>query len=229
MFKGPVLVVAAHPDDEVLGCGGTIARLSNEGTEVFIAILGEGITSRYGRREDADPALIGHLRRSSETVAKMLGAKELFLYDLPDNRFDTVTLLDVVKIIEDLIDKIQPQTVLTQHGGDLNVDHNVLFRAVLTATRPVASNPVNAVYGYEVASSTEWAFQKFEPAFRPGLFVDIIDYLDIKIRAMQAYESEARPFPHPRSPEALRAAAQRWGSVVGVPAAEAFEIVRAIV
>ena len=223
-----ILVIAAHPDDEVLGCGGTIARRAREGDDVYITILGEGITSRYEEREEADPALVAALHARSREVAQLLGARDLFMESLPDNRFDTVPLLDVVKIIENLIDRLQPQAVYTQHGGDLNIDHQVLYRATLTATRPTAGSPVQEVYAYEVASSTEWAFQKFEPAFRPSVFVDISATLETKVAAMQRYESEARPFPHPRSPEALRAAARRWGSVVGLQAAEAFELVRAV-
>jgi len=220
------LVIAAHPDDEVLGCGGTIARRAGEGHEVYIAILGEGITSRYQQREQADKKLIEALHARSQQVADMLGAKELFLYSLPDNRFDTVSLLDVIKIIEKLVEELQPQVIYTHHGGDLNIDHVVLHRAVLTATRPMASHPVKEIYTFEVPSSTEWAFGQFQPAFRPNVFVDISDTLETKIQAMQIYESEARLFPHPRSPDALRAIAQRWGSVVGLGAVEAFELVR---
>lgn len=220
------LVIAAHPDDEVLGCGGTMARQAAEGDDVYIAILGEGITSRFAKREQADKKLIKKLHAKSEKVARQLGAKDLFMFSLPDNRFDSVPMLDVVKIIEGLISKLKPQAVYTQHGGDLNIDHVVTYRATLTATRPMAGCPVKAVYGYEVASSTEWAFQRFSPAFHPNVFVDIGATLEKKIEAMEAYESEARVFPHPRSPDALRAIARRWGSVVGVDAAEAFELVR---
>lgn len=223
-----ILVVAAHPDDEVLGCGGTIARLAQEGHDVYIAILGEGITSRYQQREEADKKLIEALHARSQQVAEVLGAKELFLYGLPDNRFDTVPLLDVIKIIEKLVNDLRPQVIYTHHGGDLNIDHVVLHRAVLTATRPMAGHPVKEIYTFEVPSSTEWAFAQFQPAFRPNVFVDIGESLETKIQAMQVYESEARLFPHPRSPEALRAIAQRWGSVVGLVAAEAFELVRTI-
>ena len=224
-----ILVVAAHPDDEVLGCGGTMARLAQAGNEVYVAILGEGITSRYDRREQADRTEVERLQARSRAVAGVLGIKDVFTFELPDNRFDTVPLLDVVKLIEEVVGKIRPDVVYTQHGGDLNVDHVITHRATLTATRPTSDCPVKAVYGYEVASSSEWAFQQFAPVFHPNVFVDIASTLEAKIRAMQAYESEARPFPHPRSPEALRAAALRWGSVVGVKAAEAFQCVRQVV
>jgi LmbE family N-acetylglucosaminyl deacetylase len=223
-----VLIIASHPDDEVLGCGGTIARLSKEGHAVHVAILGEGVTSRYSQRERADTQLVTALRDCARKAAELLGAKDLSFSDLPDNRFDTVPLLDVVKIIEGLVEQLKPDAVYTQHGGDLNVDHVVTCRATMTATRPMTGGIVKAVYTYEVASSTEWAFQKFSPLFRPNVFVDITDTLDRKIQAMEFYESEARAFPHPRSPEALRAMAQRWGSVAGVRAAEAFELVREI-
>lgn len=227
-MKKPVLVIVAHPDDEVLGCGGTIARLAQEGHDVYIAILGEGITSRYKRREEGGKRLIEELHSRSREVGQCLCAKEVFLFSLPDNRFDTVPLLDIVKIVENMVDKLQPDIIYTHHGGDLNIDHQIVHRAVLTATRPLENYPVKEIYAFEAPSSTEWAFQQFEPAFRPNVFVDITKTLEIKVQAMQLYESEARPFPHPRSPEALRAIAMRWGSVVGCGAAEAFELIRAI-
>lgn len=224
-----ILIVAAHPDDEVLGCGGTAARLAAGGDAVHIAILGEGITSRFSNRELADPREIDALHARSRDAGRLIGAREVHGYRLPDNRFDSVPLLEIVKILEDLIATLRPGVVFTQHGGDLNIDHVQTYRAVLTATRPLAGSPVKSVYAYEVPSSTEWAFGQFEPAFRPNVFVDISATLERKIAAMQTYESEARAFPHPRSPQALRAAAEHWGSVAGVAAAEAFELVRGVV
>ena len=223
-----VLVVAAHPDDEVLGCGATVARLAREGAKVYIAILGEGITSRHASREAGDPAEVKALRECSRRAASLLGAKDLILHDLPDNRFDTVPLLDVVKHVEELVRRLQPQVVYTHHGGDLNIDHAITSRAVLTATRTVAGCPVRELLMFEVPSSTEWAFQQLEPAFRPTVFVDVRETIEAKIKAMALYEGETRAFPHPRSAEALLAIARRWGSVAGVEYAEAFALVRAI-
>jgi len=223
-----VLIVAAHPDDEVLGCGGTCARLAREGHTVSIAILGEGITSRYERREDADPTLLQELHTRSRQVASVLGAKEVCLHGLPDNRFDTLPLLDVVKIVENLIDRLVPTVIYTHHGGDLNIDHAIVHRAVLTATRPVPGHPVRELYAFEVPSSTEWSFQRVEPSFRPNVFVSIADTLDVKLKALSHYQSEICAFPHPRSLEALRIIARRWGTVVGCEAAEAFEVLRVI-
>jgi LmbE family N-acetylglucosaminyl deacetylase len=223
-----VLVVAAHPDDEVLGCGGTVARLGREGHSVYMAILGEGITSRHSLRVSADPAALKALHACSQRVADLLGVKELSLHGLPDNRFDALPLLDVIKVVEELIARWHPTSIYTHHGGDLNVDHQVVSRAVLTATRPMEDHPVRELYTFEIASSTEWAFQRISPVFNPNVFIDIAETLPVKLEAMRQYESEARKFPHPRSPEALTAIAQRWGSVIGRNAAEAFEAVRLI-
>lgn len=220
-----VLVVAAHPDDEVLGCGGTMAKLASEGHAVSIAILGEGLTSRLDDPTKVDEEQLAELHRASQRVADFLGAKQLHTFNLPDNRFDSVPLLDVIKPIEKLISEIKPEVVYTQHGGDLNIDHSVTYRAVMTAVRPMIHCPVRALYSYEVNSSSEWSFQKFSPVFRGQIFHDISDYLDKKVDAMMLYESEAQSFPYPRSAEALRAQAQRWGSVCGMNAAEAFEVV----
>ncbi len=223
-----VLVVAAHPDDEILGCGGTIARLAREGHQVRIAILAEGISSRYAHREDADPGQLQHLHAQAQQAGNKVGAREVVLCKLPDNRLDTVPLLEVVKLVEELVARFRPEVIYTHHPGDLNVDHGVVHRAVLTATRPVAGQCVSEIYAFEVPSSTEWAFQRLEPSFRPNVFVDITKTLETKIDALACYDTEMRKFPHPRSAEALRAIATRWGSVVGLPAVEAFELIRSV-
>jgi LmbE family N-acetylglucosaminyl deacetylase len=220
-------VVAAHPDDEVLGCGGTIARLARD-RHVSVIILGEGISARCDRREEADAPALQRLVSDARTAAALLGVGAIEFAGLPDNRFDQLPLLDVIKRVERWVEQVQPSVIYTHHPGDLNVDHVVTFRAVLTATRPARGCPVRELYGCEVPSSTEWAFHRFEPVFRPNVFVDVSDTIETKVRAMQSYGSEIRPFPHPRSPEALRAVARRWGSVVGVDYAEPFELVRAV-
>ena len=223
-----VLVVAAHPDDEVLGCGGTAARLSHEGHAVHIAIMGEGLTSRHVRREEADAKQLSRLHQQAQSAADKVGAKDVVLFQLPDNRLDTVPLLEVVKLVESLVDKLKPEVIYTHHPGDLNIDHGVVHRAVLTATRPMIGQPVREIFAFEVPSSTEWAFQRLRPSFRPNVFVDVTNTLETKLAALACYETETRTFPHPRSREALRAIAARWGSVAGCLAAEAFELVRSI-
>ena len=224
-----ILCVAAHPDDEVLGCGGTLARLAEEGKQVFVAILGEGIISRFKERDTANEGEMDRLKEVSKQVAKRLGAKDIFLKNLPDNRFDTIPILELAKIIEELVTVLKPEVIYTHHGGDLNVDHSMLNRAVLTATRPVPGCPVKQIYTFETPSSTEWSFYHGPNAFRPNVFFDITKTLDTKLQAMRMYNSEIRLFPHPRSPEALRALAQYRGSVVGLEAAEAFQLIRIIV
>jgi LmbE family N-acetylglucosaminyl deacetylase len=222
-----ILVVAAHPDDELLGCGGTITKLSKD-HQTHIAILGEGISSRYLERSETDAAALEALKANARSVSELLGAKSVAFAGLPDNRFDELPLLDIVKQIERLVDELHPEVIYTHHPGDLNIDHALTFRAVMTATRPMVGCPVKEIYAFEVASSTEWGFQQMQPVFKPNVFVDIATTIETKIQGMALYESEARIFPHPRSSEALRVQARRWGAVVGMEYVEAFELVRSI-
>ena len=222
-----ILVIAAHPDDEVLGGGGTIAKHALEGDEVYCLILGEGITSRYSQPELAKEELI-ELRLEADQAAKILGIKELFFKDLPDNRFDTVPLLTIVKAVEEVKEQIKPDVIYTHHQGDLNIDHQITFKAVLTACRSTKDETVKEIYSFEVPSSTEWSSPVALNYFMPNVFVAITETLDKKIEALMAYQGELREYPHPRSPEAIRAIAHRWGSTVGVEAAEAFQLIRAI-
>ena len=220
-----ILVVAAHPDDEVLGCGGTIAKHALEGDEVHCLILGEGITSRYSERNEAEEQL-KELKSQAEKAAKILGIKEVLFKDFPDNRFDTVPLLTIIKAVEEVKEKIQPDTVYTHHLGDLNIDHRLTFDAVLTACRPVKGETVRRIYSFEVPSSTEWSSPDADDYFMPDVFVDIAATLSKKIEALEAYSGEIQESPLPRSPEVLRAIALRWGSVAGCEAAEAFKLIR---
>src|SRR6266550_3165389 len=217
-----ILVVAAHPDDELLGCGGTIAKLAKD-HRTDIAILGEGISSRHLKRSETDAAALEALRANARSVSELLGATSVVFAGLPDNRFDELPLLDIVKQVERLIDELSPEVIYTHHPGDLNIDHAITFRAVMTATRPIIGCPVKEIYAFEVASSTEWAFQQLGPAFKPNVFMDIGATIENKLQGMKLYESETRAFPHPRSLEALRVQARRWGAVVGMEYAEAFE------
>jgi LmbE family N-acetylglucosaminyl deacetylase len=216
-----VLVVAAHPDDEVLGVGGTIARHSKAGDTVHILIVAEGATSRAeGSAEDVD-RLIEAAKRAAET----LGAEVPKLLGLPDNRLDTVALLDIIQPIEKVVRKISPEIVYTHHGNDLNLDHRIVHQATVTACRPLPGSSVRRLFGFEAPSSTEWSTQSLGPAFNPTHFVGIADTLDAKTAALECYEMEMRPFPHPRSTEAITALAQVRGSHAGLAAAEAFETI----
>ncbi len=221
-----VLVVAAHPDDEVLGCGGTIAFLAHRGHEVYVLILGEGITSRDEERDpDRRATEIATLRKAAKEASQILGVKELFFEDFPDNRFDTVPLLELIKAVERVKKRINPDMVFTHFEGDLNIDHCLTARAVMTATRPLPGESVHRVYAFEVPSSTEW---NFATKFQPNVYFEITSFLERKIQALKYYESELRIFPHPRSVDGVKYLAHLRGAETGVEAAEAFRLIRAL-
>lgn len=224
-----ILVVAAHPDDEILGVGGTIARRVAEGDIAYALILGEGQTSRWQIREAAERAVVDELHKDTLSSANVIGYKEVFFSDFPDNRFDSVDMLDVVKSIEKYMAELKPDVVYTHHEGDLNVDHQVTARAVLTATRPFGNYPVKEIYEFETVSSTEWYFGEKSNCFSPNVFVDITNTFQKKCNAMEMYRSELCKFPHPRSLEMLEAVAKKWGGTVGKNYAEAFELVRKVI
>ncbi|WP_049042185.1 PIG-L deacetylase family protein [Clostridium sporogenes] len=222
-----ILVIAAHPDDEILGVGGTILKHTKDGDECFALILGEGMTSRYNTRELADSIKVERLHEDTYKASKIIGYKKVYMENLPDNRFDSVPLLDIIKIIEKHIENIKPDIIYTHFGGDLNIDHRITFEAVLTATRPIGDNYVKEIYSFETVSSTEWNFNsRFN--FKPNYFVDVTETLDEKHKAMECYKSELREFPHPRSNKNLKASALKWGSIISRDYAEAFEVVRII-
>lgn len=214
-----ILVVAAHPDDEVLGCGGTIASLSKE-HKIKVLILGEGVTSRKGT--DKEPEL-RELRKASQKANAILGTHEVSYHHFPDQRLDTVPFLEIVQTIEEHL-VFNPDTVFTHSVHDLNLDHTIVARAVLTATRPIASKNVKSVLSFEIPSSTEWAFGQ-NGSFQPNVYIDITETIGNKIAAMTEYVGEMRGFPHPRSKQGIRALAMYRGSAIGMGAAEAFELV----
>lgn len=221
-----ILVIAAHPDDEILGCGGTVARLVGEGHEAYSLVLGEGITSRDDRRNPGKrSAAIKQLKKQLSAANRIVGIKEVFAHDFPDNRFDTLPFLDIVKVIEKLKNRLEPDLVFTHYEKDLNIDHRITYRAVLTATRPVPGEPVRSIYSFEILSSTEW---NWPSSFSPDLFFDIEKGIDKKIEAMREYKSELKAFPHPRSLKGIRLNAGYWGMRAGLKYAEAFKLVRAI-
>lgn len=222
-----VLVVAAHPDDEILGVGGTVARHVAEGDVVYALILGEGQTSRSAHREEADRAIVEELHQNTLAGADAVGVREVFFADFPDNRFDDVDLLDIVKAVEHKIRELRPQIVYTHYSGDLNVDHQYTARAVLTATRPIGDYCVEEIYAFETLSSSEWNFDySAQPAFSPNVFVDITDYYAQKEQAMNCYVSELCAFPHPRSLTGMDVLSRTRGMAAGMERAEAFLLIR---
>ena len=219
-----LLVVCAHPDDEVLGCGGTVARLVKEDFEAFTLILGEGVTSRYAdRNKKFVEKELSDLKRQALRANEILGVKEVFFESFPDNRFDSVDLLDIVKVVEKVKNEVKPEVILTHSRHDLNKDHRITYEAVLTATRPIAGETVRGIYSFEVLSSTEW---NYPYGFSPNLYFNIEDTLELKLEAMKAYSLELREFPHPRSIEGIKIKAKQRGMEAGLRYAEAFEVVR---
>jgi len=225
-----VLIVAAHPDDEVLGCGGGIASHADAGDHVQVLIVAEGATSRQQQLNRGQVnAELSDLARAAQKAGEILGAAGVELLDLPDNRLDSLDRLDLIKIIEARIDSYQPQIVYTHHSGDVNVDHRRLHEAVVTACRPTPGHCVRRLLSFEVASSTEWQPPGSAPAFQPNWFVDISAQWERKQLALEAYASEMRPWPHARSIQALEHLARWRGAQVGVEAAEAFCLLRQLV
>ena len=219
-----VLVVAAHPDDEILGCGGSIARHLDEGDAVHVVFLADGIGAR---EPDDEPQAREEREMAARSAAKLLGVDSLDFLNHPDNRLDTVALLDLVKPIEQRVEQLKPSTVYTHHPGDLNVDHRRTCEATLTACRPQPGPPVLRILFFEVLSSTEWSNGLGE-VFRPNWYVGIESQLDRKLKALECYASEMRGFPHPRSGPAVEALVRLRGSACGLKAAEAFVLHREI-
>lgn len=227
---GGVLIVAAHPDDEVLGCGGVVARHAANGQPVDILILAEGATARGEQRGAGGmSAEVKALREAAHFAAETLGARPPQFVGLPDNRMDTLPLLDIVKYVEEAVERAKPSLIYTHHGGDLNIDHRITHQAVVTACRSLPGSCVDAIYAFETLSSTEWSTTGMGPGFRPTRFVAIGDMLERKLKALECYRSEMREFPHARSIKAVEAQAVLRGAEAGVTAAEAFEVIREIV
>ena len=221
-----ILIVAAHPDDEVLGCFGTVAKLIQEGYEAYTLILGEGKTSRDEERVVENKKveleiLNSEIKNANDTI----GIKKCFIYNFPDNRFDSVDLLDIIKVVSKVKEEVRPDIIFTHYEKDLNIDHQITYKAVITATRPTKEECVKEIYSFEILSSTEW---NYPLSFLPDVFFDIEDTLNLKIDAMKEYKSELCIYPHPRSIEGIELNAKYNGMRVGKKYVEAFKSVRVI-
>lgn len=218
-----VLVVAAHTDDEALGCGGTLARHAAEGDIVHAVFMADGVTSRQNRV--ADDSALRH--EAAEKARQIIGISKNYYLCMPDNRLDSVLFLDVVQQLEPIIELLNPEIIYTHHVGDLNIDHQITHRAVVTACRPTPGHSVKEIYAFEVMSSTEWASSSLAP-FMPNHFVDISKFLNVKMASIDAYALEMRDAPHSRSLLHIDSLAKHRGFSVGFQAAEAFMLVRAL-
>ena len=221
-----ILIIAAHPDDEVLGCFGTVAKMVKEGDEAYTLILGEGKTSRDEQRSiENKKAELNILNQEIEKANSVINIKKTFIENFPDNRFDSVDLLDIVKAILKVKEEIKPDIIFTHYENDLNIDHQITYQAVVTATRPMEDESVKEIYSFKVLSSTEW---NYPLSFSPDLFFDISETIKLKKEAMKQYNSELCQFPHPRSIEGIELNAKYHGMRVGKAYVEAFKTVRVI-
>ena len=219
------LIVAAHPDDEVLGCFGTVTKLIKQGYTAYTLILSGGKTSR-GK---VGPQELDKLKEEMQKANKLIGIKKVYQADFPDNAFDSVSLLTIVKEIERVKNIVKPEIIFTHHIGDMNIDHQLTHKAVLTATRPMEDEVVKIIYSFEVPSSTEWNSFSKETVFTPNIFVDITNTIDKKVEAMGCYKSELREYPHPRSLQFIKESAKTNGIKVGLKYSENFMLIRSVV
>ncbi len=226
-----IMIVVAHPDDELLGLGATMNRLIKDFNVItHLVILGEGITSRSDARnvEKWEKELSKH-KLNITNAAKVIGYHSTSIYNFPDNRFDTIALLDIVKVVEKEKNLFNPDVIFTHHGGDVNIDHQKTFESIIVACRPIKNENVKAIITFETPSGTEWMASTEVRRFIPNIFINVsYENLQTKIKGMECYEFEKRKYPHPRSPEALTILAQRYGVMIGGVYAEAFALIRLI-
>ncbi|MBX3057503.1 MAG: PIG-L family deacetylase [Anaerolineae bacterium] len=217
-----VLVIATHPDDEVLGCGGVMARHTAVGDSVSLLVVTRGIPELFSTE------FIEQGRRELRQANELLGVTDIHFLDFPAPKLDTVPGYELAAAINRKIRELQPHTIYLPHRGDIHADHQAVFQAALVAARPIDGCPVRKLLCYETMSETEWAVPVGDQVFTPTLFVDITEFLPLKLQAMACYQSQIKEFPHPRSLQTLEALARLRGATVSLPAAEAFMLVREI-
>lgn len=229
-----ILVVSAHPDDEIIGMGGIMKKLSKL-HNIKVLFLADGITARK-KPGHVNVPTYEVTKQSAKKMKKeieirkihakralnLLGVNKTEFLDFPDNELDTVPFLKIVKEIEKEIIKTKCNVIFTHHYNDLNIDHRITYEATITAARPLTSSKVSSIISFEAISSTDW---RYPYKFNPNMYVDISKELNLKIKALSYYKNEIRKYPHPRSQETIEYVARRWGSLYGFKAAEAFEII----
>lgn len=220
-MKKKILIIAPHPDDEVLGCGGIMKKYTKEGHSVFVLILTNGSSVRYGDK------MIDTLQKEALSCNEILGVEKVIFKDLPEQKLDGLPVIDIVKEIEAVVDDLKPEVVYTPHKGDINQDHGAIFNATMIAIRSM-NKYVQEIYCYETLSSTEWGNPSQEKAFLPNVFVNIENEIEDKIIAMKKYESQMREWPHSRSEEGIRTLAKYRGMQANLDLAESFILIRKI-
>ena len=222
MNNEKILIVAAHPDDEVLGCGGTISKLKNN-NDINILFMTNGVSAR-GIKKSKE---IAQRKNSALKLCKYLSISRPVFFDFPDNQMDKVPLLKIIKKLEKYIDKLKPTSIFTHYSHCLNIDHRITFEAVITACRPTKKQSVKKILSFEIPSSTDWALFK-DKNFQPNFFVDISKNLKEKIEELNFYKKELRDYPHSRSIKGIKSLASVRGLSCGVKYAEAFFLNRLI-
>lgn len=223
-----VLVIAAHPDDEVYGMGGTIAKLTAEGNEVHVLIVTDGSTTQYRDNPEVGK-IIDEKKKEALNANKALGVEKVHFGELPDMRLDETAHVEVNYVIEKVIKDIKPEVVYSHFYGDVNLDHQCVYKSTLVAVRPLPGQSVKELYCYRVPSSTEWSPQTNLTTFMPNVLIDISKYCSRKYRAVKMYKTEIRPYPHPRSVEYVKKQDCAAGMKYGIGPAEEFLLLRKIV
>ncbi len=218
-----ILVIAPHPDDEVLGVGGAIARFAAEGDEVYVAVVTKGYPPQF------EENLFKKVRQEALAAHRLLGVKDTIFLDFPAAGLDTIPHREVNRELIEVFKTVQPEILFIPFNGDLHLDHQVVFTSALVAARPINSYAPKTIYCYEILSETNWNAPYVTPTFVPTCFIEISEYVELKIQAMQQFESQLLPFPHERSEKSLRALATLRGSRVGCLAAEAFVVIRHLI
>lgn len=230
LSKLNVLVVASHPDDEILGMGGTLLRHSAEGANISVMFMSDGVTGRdFIYEPKARASEIQNRKDMALKAGEIFGADQISFEDLPNLRMDQEYILELTKRIERRIDNFNPDIVYTHFSNDTNIDHCVTHRACVMALRPTPERRVSALRLFEIGSSTEYAAPMSGDSFMPNLFVDISAFSDKKFTLLKCYEDEMREFPHPRSEKAIKSRDIYRGASVGVGCAEAFMEIRRII
>jgi len=229
MVMDRVLIISAHPDDDILGCGGYLSKHRNSNVQIKVIFIAEGTSCRFENNELKDPHVISAIQDRNNCGMKALsylGVENYQFYNLPCGRLDTIPIIEINKIIENEIKLFKPDTIFTHSDCDVNNDHRTINRSTMMATRPVPNSTIKSIFAYEVPSSTEWSF---DVAFTPNWFVPFSrQNLDEKVNALLYYESEVKPYPFPRSDVGLITNARYRGKQIGVEYAEAFKLIRGV-
>jgi LmbE family N-acetylglucosaminyl deacetylase len=223
--KKTILIIAAHPDDDAFGCGGTIAKLSKNKNDIYAIYFTDGVSARLNQK-DLKKNIIQR-RINTNAAAKILGIKNYSYCLYPDNKLDSIPLLEIVQRVEKEIKNIKPDIIFTHFSNDLNIDHRIINKAVITATRPKPKNKIKKIFLFETLSSTEWNFSEKNRSFNPNYFIDISKTIDKKIMSIKSYKKEICKWPHPRSVKGVKVLAMFRGQSVGLKLAEGFQLLRA--